>query len=561
MGILELPKRFHPDFSIPGKKPSGLIEIDWDNPLTRGLKSFYIMSGGVDEIINLVNGVAATLVNPTGLLGKHRVDVNEGLISKNTTTGPDGSYWSVPNAESLPLENGVTVVARVKIPQTNRWQFKFLGYSGTSSSLVELRWDASTPRVLITMNGSWSQTITDPSIVIEDADWHTMGFTTSPTQEWKFFKDRVSLEPASAQHRSGNFFTADIIGSGGPAGNADFGGYISYLMIFNASKTDSEMLALESDPYQILKPVVAPFYFLPSGGGSTTFTKTASFESVLQKQGIEQNASLSALFLKTGITRNSSVDAILSAIKTLNSDIDSILQKSGVVSTSDIDSILKKSGLSLSAVVDSILQKQVTGQSSVDSVLQKSGVQLTTAINSILQKNTTVQSSFDAVLGSSSVKTALINALLEKTVLLNGAIDALLSKRVNLGSNIDAVLSLETSSTISTTVNAILRKTLSINAVFDALLQRQGITSTTTLDAMLAKVNTSSLSIDTVLTASVSLTASMSALFKKSNIQIFSNMDAIIGAAVFITPKHLVTVLKSNTAVNVIKSRTNIEVI
>ena len=33
----ELPKWAHPDFAVKGKKPVGSVEIDWNNPLARGL--------------------------------------------------------------------------------------------------------------------------------------------------------------------------------------------------------------------------------------------------------------------------------------------------------------------------------------------------------------------------------------------------------------------------------------------------------------------------------------------------------------------------------------------
>ena len=40
MAILKLPKQYSPDFSSPKVKPVGPVELDWGNPITKGL-DFY----------------------------------------------------------------------------------------------------------------------------------------------------------------------------------------------------------------------------------------------------------------------------------------------------------------------------------------------------------------------------------------------------------------------------------------------------------------------------------------------------------------------------------------
>ena len=49
MDIYRLPKRLHPDFSRPGKKPSGSSEIDFSNPITKGLTEFYACQAGIQR--------------------------------------------------------------------------------------------------------------------------------------------------------------------------------------------------------------------------------------------------------------------------------------------------------------------------------------------------------------------------------------------------------------------------------------------------------------------------------------------------------------------------------
>ena len=42
MSVFELPLVAHPDFAIPGVKPKGEVEIDWNHPLTQGLVACWI---------------------------------------------------------------------------------------------------------------------------------------------------------------------------------------------------------------------------------------------------------------------------------------------------------------------------------------------------------------------------------------------------------------------------------------------------------------------------------------------------------------------------------------
>jgi len=52
MALYPLPKQYSTDFSNPKKKPVGDVEIDWSNPLTKGLKAFYMpVMGGLTALI------------------------------------------------------------------------------------------------------------------------------------------------------------------------------------------------------------------------------------------------------------------------------------------------------------------------------------------------------------------------------------------------------------------------------------------------------------------------------------------------------------------------------
>ena len=63
MGMLKLPKEFLPGFGQPGVKPTGPLEIDWDNPLTRGLSHCFVFDS--NEVGDLVTGRHASRFGDT----------------------------------------------------------------------------------------------------------------------------------------------------------------------------------------------------------------------------------------------------------------------------------------------------------------------------------------------------------------------------------------------------------------------------------------------------------------------------------------------------------------
>lgn len=63
-------KLLHPDFFVAGRKPTGDVEIDWSNPLARGLTHAYLLNESAGAAINLVSGDRSNTVGLTRVIAK-----------------------------------------------------------------------------------------------------------------------------------------------------------------------------------------------------------------------------------------------------------------------------------------------------------------------------------------------------------------------------------------------------------------------------------------------------------------------------------------------------------
>ena len=79
--VIQLPKLSHPDFALPNVKPKRPVEIDWDNPLTKGLVGCWLVSDGPKNPQNLASG--SVIGNGTSLYGEQRADHWHSAIAVN----------------------------------------------------------------------------------------------------------------------------------------------------------------------------------------------------------------------------------------------------------------------------------------------------------------------------------------------------------------------------------------------------------------------------------------------------------------------------------------------
>ena len=100
MAFLPLDKKFHHGFSVPNKQPLDGVEVDWSNPLARGLWGVFIPSTG--RVFNLVDGQEAATTS----------GFSQGVGSGERLYKFDGTVDNriIPNSGAIASDN-ITILA------------------------------------------------------------------------------------------------------------------------------------------------------------------------------------------------------------------------------------------------------------------------------------------------------------------------------------------------------------------------------------------------------------------------------------------------------------------
>jgi len=213
------------------------------------------------------------------------------------------------------------------------------------------------------------------------------------------------------------------------------------------------------------------------------------------------SASLDAQITKQDQLATLSVDAFLQKTLEVTASLDAHLQKSGLTLSTTLDANITLLGLTLQASLDALISSQITKTVNLDAHLQKV-ISLTTSLDAFL-----------TLIGGT--RTVSLDALLVKLGLTEVTnLDAVLQKGLTLSTGVDAVITKEGLTTPVSLDALIILLGKSLTTSLDAILNKQGLTSTTNLDA--------------VLTGIVSVITAIDAVLVKAGIQISTNLDAVI---------------------------------
>lgn len=292
---LPLPKRLHPDFIQPYRKPIGRVEIDWDNPLTQGLRMFVLFQGNVPY--DLVTGRRLDISASTGTVdyspanGEFALNVNSSAIAVNTEPTPEG----------------ITIFGRIKADQTTATErFLNLGNSASNEFASVFFHSGGKIRFQGTDNGGTIRyTVNSTDNYVADKYYSITAVSNIFSQNVVLYMDNDIVQSAAASFTAP---TMDRFGFGGRYMNGSWAntgnGDISYAGYFVRDLTQAEAQALNADPYQILKPAKPVFYFIPAGG--TTYNVSGSLALTTGFTGTEiaTLVGAGALDTTTGFTGN-----------------------------------------------------------------------------------------------------------------------------------------------------------------------------------------------------------------------------------------------------------------
>ena len=258
MTAIQIPRRYMPGYRKPRVSPNRLCQIDWDNPLSRGLIVFMLpVPGGALDIVSgrffSKNSSYSTVPD-------------FGQLSRFNSSGGQ-SVEVLSNVGSWPSSPGITAgcVARYSAATV-----------GSDDCMVDFRNDANTWRLKLTTQSPTGQSYRvfaknsssksinysggpDPN----DNQAHRVIASIGNNSDLRLDVDNVGVQTTSAG--SGSPQIADDFKLGSDGGGGSFQGAIYCAYGFSRQLSETEMLALNANPWQLVKPLFPAIHFSVGG--------------------------------------------------------------------------------------------------------------------------------------------------------------------------------------------------------------------------------------------------------------------------------------------------------
>ena len=253
-----------PNLWTPGKKPTGPVEIDWDHPLTRGLRTAVISQNGL--AIDLANGL---LAQNTGNIALDHSQYGEFLSCTTSSTTSYATFIDGGNGfDTASAAEPISIVTKVinyEILQAGRYFTSQRGpdYIGT--------WRLTNITVaagcLFTIYNDSQVTAYSASIRGKDGGysdwgsntWWTFGMSTSGLNgdSIDFYHDGFPSDSGTLNGDATMDATASDLSFVGQSRDTNLTAEcgVEFLYLWQGKKlSDAEQQSIALDPYQILKP-------------------------------------------------------------------------------------------------------------------------------------------------------------------------------------------------------------------------------------------------------------------------------------------------------------------
>lgn len=262
MGMLILPKQFHPDFAIKNRKPVGPVEVDWSNPITRGLEAAYIFDNEKslrDYAKSIHNGTVTGTPNFIGSIQGRALNFSGSSESFDVPDHPGLNFLDGQNFTF------VTGVVSNSVAQSAEVYEKQL-----STPINQLFTQGSVWRFYVRTNSGSQFLISSRAPIAGEYINAACVRVSSGTNH--LYINGVSVVSGTDPGGDVNADTTLKIGRGN-AGN--WNGELFYMWVFRRALNSAEVQSLHFDPYQILKPATPISYFMPVADGAESITADA----------------------------------------------------------------------------------------------------------------------------------------------------------------------------------------------------------------------------------------------------------------------------------------------
>lgn len=263
--LVKVPKQFHPDFANPKVKPTGLVEIDWSNTLTKGLVGLWLLNDKGNHSLNLVNDQIATHVSDAGNSPTRVVSHGEQALEFYDATGervdvPDNPIYDCQDAISIFALATVDSVADVRTIISK-------GQGGQAGHAWDIKYHTSPNAVRVSLRSTSGQTNIDGATAPAVGKRHSwgMGWSDIDDNAYVYFDGKQDGSGTFAGQIQTNAQDVTIGNVDAWLGAGEFSGTISYVALWDTRITGADHKALSDNPYQLLKPIQGLYVEQASG--------------------------------------------------------------------------------------------------------------------------------------------------------------------------------------------------------------------------------------------------------------------------------------------------------
>ena len=260
--IYQLPKLYHPDFALPGVKPKGPIEIDWDNSITRGMVACVPLQG---VPIDLVTGKMWTVAGATWN-GDHSLEFTN--ATSDQLTCPDSfDFYGAGGFGVALVYTHIDTASGAFLTM-----FSLDQSAHNTTAFAQFRDNTDTLELFI---AGTSKSATGAMAGDGLTQTHVFaGGQGVGTKNYIYYQDGTELINTTGSVATTNTAMTPAFGSVDNLGSRALNGQLRFGCIWIRELSPGEAVSLSLNPYQILRPQIPLTYFVPAaaaGGNEPLF--------------------------------------------------------------------------------------------------------------------------------------------------------------------------------------------------------------------------------------------------------------------------------------------------
>lgn len=306
--FLDLPKHYGPGFNRVGAKPKGRLEIDWSNPLTRGLKLCFV------DKFELVNGTVGVPVASNSAEG---ATLDGKCLESNSTTDGGWAFRDCGIKDALGGSTETTIATLLAIDDfdaygclfgvpdnLSSWSSPFYNIGFTRRGTSGLGTEGA---IRITKTSSSSTVKSSASGFLESDGKPHLYAVSRMNGSTAFFKDG-GLHSSTSGISSAQYIEHDnvyLMCRNDAATAEGINGRTYVALIWDRFLSDDEHERLSDNLYQIFKtPDVRLGLFEPSAGDAGSGSVSVTASSSVSANGEKVAAGSVAVSASSGVSGN-----------------------------------------------------------------------------------------------------------------------------------------------------------------------------------------------------------------------------------------------------------------